>query len=377
MRRNSIKLDDKIAASLEPPTKGYNLYFDAQVAGFGVRVTAAGARAYVLNYRADGVERRMTIGSVGEWQCTTARNEAKRLKRDVYHGADPLGEKHARRELPTVGELLDLVEVDYFHKLRPSSRSAYSIAIRSIREAFGKRPVTDLTHGDVDAFHARLSRGTPIMANTTLAVFSKALSVAVRRGWAVSNVAKGVERNPGVARERYLSPAELERLSKVLDNWPDRRVANIIRILLLSGARKGEVLSMKWEHLALNEGVWTKPAAVVKQKRIHRIPLSTAAIQLLQSIERTSEWVFPSRDSHLKSLNEPWAAICKACGFTDVRIHDLRHTYASVLIGTGMSLAIVGKLLGHSKPQTTARYAHLADDPLREATERVATALRR
>ncbi len=376
MRRNSNKLDDKMAASLPVPAKGYKLYFDAQVAGFGVRVTSAGARAYILNYRAEGVERRMTIGTVGEWQCTTARAEAKRLKRDVYHGADPLGDKQARRELPTMSTLMDDFERDYFPRLRPASLKPYGNAARAIRAEWKNKPVVELRPADVDAFHARLSRRAPVLANLSLSVLSRALSLAVRWGWTAQNVARGVERNPEVARERYLSPAEIATLSGVLAKFPDRTIANVVRLLMLTGARKGEVLSMRWEHLDLIAGVWTKPASLTKQKRAHRIPLSAAAVAVLTGIDQTSEHVFPSKQGKaLVSIQRPWAAICNACGFTDVRVHDLRHTYASVLVQSGLSLVIVGKLLGHSSPQITARYAHLSDDPLREATERAAAAM--
>lgn len=372
MRRNINELTDKTVLALDPPAKGYQLYFDSKVAGFGVRVTAAGARAYILNYRANGIERRLTIGAVGEWQCATARAEAKRLKKEVYFGDDPLAAKQARRELMTMGELLDEYERDYFPRLRKSSLKPYGNAVKAIRKEWKNKPVVELTHAEVDTFHARLSRATPVLANTTLSVLSRALSIAVRRGHATTNVAKGVERNPNVARERYLTQAEIETLSKTLERWSDVRAANVIRLLLLTGARKGEVLAMRWEHLDLASALWVKPASLTKQKRVHRVPLSSAAVALLESIPREGECVFPSRESHLRRIESPWAAICKACKLEDFRIHDLRHTYASVLIGTGLSLAIVGKLLGHSQPQTTARYAHLADDPLREATERAA-----
>lgn len=377
MRRNSNILNDKLAASLPAPEKGYQLYFDTQVPGFGVRVTATGARAYILNYRANGVERRMTIGSVQEWQCTTARAEAKRLKKEVYYGSDPLGEKQERRAQPTMGDLVDRFEREYFPRLRPASIKPYQNATRRIRAAWRHKPVVELTPSDVDAFHNGLSRATPVLANLVLSVLSRTLALAVRWGWTPTNVAKGVERNAETNRERYLTPAEIERLSQVLASWPDRRVANVVRLLMLTGARKGEVLSMRWEHIDAEAGVWTKPASLTKQKKVHRVPLSAAAMAVLSTIDRTSEYVFPShKGKPLATIQGPWADICKAAGLVDFRCHDLRHTYASVLVQAGLSLAIVGKLLGHSSPQITQRYAHLSDSPLRAATERASGLLK-
>jgi integrase len=144
--------------------------------------------------------------------------------------------------------------------------------------------------------------------------------------------------------------------------------------LLLTGARKGEALSATWDQFDLVAGVWTKPHALTKQKADHRIPLSAPARQLFARLHQKSEgspWVFPGRRGrHREDTKYAWARICKTAGITGLRVHDLRHSYASTLAGAGVSLPTIGALLGHSMPSTTARYAHLLDDPLRAATER-------
>ena len=175
-------------------------------------------------------------------------------------------------------------------------------------------------------------------------------------------------------RRRYLSADELVRLSAALANHRDQQAASIVRLLLLTGSRRGEALAARWVDFDFAAGVWNKPGSTTKQKAEHSIPLSAAALQLLTALRDQSdgnEWVFPGRDStHRKDVKDSWATICKAADIKDVRLHDIRHTYASVLASAGHSLPIIGALLGHATPVTTARYAHLFDDPLRQATER-------
>src|SRR5262249_28171811 len=148
-----------------------------------------------------------------------------------------------------------------------------------------------------------------------------------------------------------------------------------IRLLLLTGARRGELLAAKWADVDLETSVWSKPASTTKQAALHRVPLSEAACKLLSEMRTQAgedmEWIFPARGGgHRPHINEAWIRVRKAAKLPDVRMHDLRHTYASVLVSAGLSLPVIGSLLGHSTPVTTHRYAHLTDDPLRQATER-------
>ena len=203
-------------------------------------------------------------------------------------------------------------------------------------------------------------------------------SLAIKWGYRTDSPTKGVERNQELKRHRYLSGDELGRLSIALAAHPDQQAANIVRLLLLTGARLGEVLAMRWDQLDLDVGVWTKPASLTKQRLEHRVPLSAPARQLLVELRaapRTGDASSSSRALGRRDTatprRRPGRSICKAAGIVDARMHDLRHTYASVLVSAGLSLPIIGALLGHSQPATTARYAHLFDDPLRAATETV------
>jgi integrase len=195
------------------------------------------------------------------------------------------------------------------------------------------------------------------------------------------NPVKGIVRYPEEGRERYLSPPELGALTKALAKHPNQQIANSIRLLVLIGARKMEVLAAKWDQFDLQEGVWVKPSAHTKQKREHRVPLNAPALQLLTEMrsategENTaeSEFAFPGGqgNSHLTEIKKVWKTVCEEAGIAGCRVHDLRHTYASILASSGHSLPIIGQLLGHTQQATTKRYAHFYDDPLREATNRV------
>jgi integrase len=375
------KLTDKNIKLLPTPERGNQITYDTDVKGFGVRITAAGGRAFVLNYRrrSDGVERRYTIGSVPEWNVAAAREEAKRLKRDIDGGSDPVGEHKELRDAPTVADLCDRFQEEHLPRKRASTQADYRSIIRGhIRPALGKRKVAALTFDDVDALHRAITKeGSPYRANRTVAILSKMLSLAVQWRLRSDNPAKGIERNDEAKRRRYLSNEELLRLLSAFAAHDDQQAANIFGLLLLTGARRGEVLGAKWADIDIENGVWTKPGATTKQRTEHRVPLSAPARQLLAGIERTdSPYVFPGRTGgHRAEVKGNWARICKAADITGLRIHDLRHSYASQLASAGVGLHVIGALLGHTQPQTTHRYAHLFDDPLRQATERVGAIL--
>ena len=210
-----------------------------------------------------------------------------------------------------------------------------------------------------------------------LAVLSKMFNLAIKWRMPADNPTKGVERNQEEKRERYLMPDELGRLATAFANYEDKQAANIWRLLLLTGARRGEVQAFRWADLDLSAGIWTKPASSTKQKALHRVPLSAPARQLLsdlrKSAKKDAEYVFPGRggQGYREALKDDWAALCKAAKISNARMHDCRHTYASILVSSGSSLPLIGRLLGHTNPNTTSRYAHLFDDPLKAATERV------
>jgi integrase len=378
-----VKLSDKVVRRLVAPVTGNRIAYDSDVHGFGVRITAGGAIAFILNYRvkATGLERRYTIGSFPDWTVSTAREKAKELKRHVDGGGDPLGEVKASRDAPTVADLCARFEEEHVSKLRRRSQDDYRGAIRNdIVPELGKLKVAAVDFEHVERLHRKITKRAPFRANRVLGVLSKMFALAIKWRLRPDNPCKGVERNREHPRERYLKPDELERLAQALAEDENQDAVDAFWLLLLTGARRREVLSATWDQFDLTEGVWTKHAATTKQKAHHKVPLSAPARQLLvrrrETTDDASPWVFPGRlGQHRINIDKAWTAICKAAGITGLRIHDLRHSYASTLASAGFSLPLIGKLLGHTLPQTTARYAHLFDDPLRKATERAGALL--
>jgi integrase len=376
------RLNDRTVKALVPPASGNRIVYDGELKGFGVRVTAAGAKAFVLNYRINGRERRYTIGSYpAAWSVFAARKEAERLRRDIDRGIDPLGAREAEREAPTVNDLCDRYLAEYAPRKRTGNQDRDKIE-RFVRPRLGARKVASITFADIDRLHRAITEKAPYQANRVASLLSRMFSLAIRWEMRTDNPVKGVERNHEEARVRYLTGDELRRLTEALAAHPSQTAANAIRLLLLTGSRRGEVLGATWNQFDLEAGIWVKPSTRTKQKREHRIPLSGPARLLLAEMKatadrrrgRASPYVFPgtSAGGCMVTLDRPWAEIRKAAGLEGVRLHDLRHSFASFLVSAGLGLPVIGELLGHSKPNTTARYAHLFDDPLRAATERVA-----
>jgi integrase len=370
------KLTDKIVKSSPA-----GLIWDEDVKGFGLKVYPAGSRAFVLNYRrkADGRERRFTIGSFPDWGTGAARDEAKRLKRLIDGGADPVGEHKSERASPTVADLCTRFEKEYLPRKREWTRKGYQQQIKTdILPAMRRLKVAAVSYADVDRLHRDVGERAPTHANRVIALVSKMMTLAIRWGWRTDNPCRGIERNQETKRKRYLSGDELVRLTTALAEHEDQQAANIVRVLLLTGARKGELVSASWDQFDLEAGIWTKPGATTKQKTDHVIPLSGPARQLLAELYQArgeSEYLFPGRLGHRRVIKDSWVAIWKAANIKGLRVHDLRHAFASVLVGAGYSLPIIGALLGHTQPATTQRYAHLQDDPLRVATERAGAIL--
>jgi integrase len=373
------RLTDAIVRRLPLPATGKAITIDADVPGFGARVTANGARSYVLRYTTKaGRERTFTIGDATVWRTTDARDKAREKRREIEDGGDPLGDIEDERAAPTMLDLIERFRSEHLPKKRPGTAADYERMLRlHVEPHFGAHTkVADVCFEDVDALHRKITKtGATYAANRCVALLSKMFALAIRWHMRESNPAKGIERNTEYHHRRYLSGDELVRLIKALAKHPDKEAANAIRLLLLTGARRGEVLSMRWEDVA--DGVWSKPPSSTKQKEHHQVPLSAPALQLLADIRKRqrprSPFVFPGDGAtgHRVELKKDWAALCKAAVIHGLRLHDVRHSYASQLISGGASLALVGALLGHSNPLTTQRYAHLHRDPLLAATEKV------
>ena len=352
--------------------------WDDDLPGFGVRVYATGGRRYLVQYRHAGRSRRLSLGAHGVLTCEQARAMARDVLARALRGEDPAGMRREAAQAPTVAEIAARYMAE--HARTKKKRSSADTDARNLEKhvlpALGRRRVADVARSDVARLHHAM-RATPGAANRTLALLSKLFALCERWGLRAdgSNPCRHVERYPERKMERFLSPAELARLGDTLAEIertgaePLAAVA-AVRLLILTGARRGEILGLRWEHVDLEAGCLRLPDS--KEGRPKVIPLGVHAQGVLGSLPRRSEWVLPTaRADGPLSLSKVWARIRARAGLPDVRVHDLRHSFASVGVAGGDSLFIVGKILGHSHAATTERYAHLADDPVRAAAERI------
>ncbi|WP_046868081.1 tyrosine-type recombinase/integrase [Microvirga massiliensis] len=384
------RITKRLVDSLKPSDRE-QIVWDDEIAGFGIRVTPTGAKAYILKYRVGHGRtapiRKPTLGRHGDITADEARQIAKIWKARIALGGNPAQDREDRTKAPTINALVDAYLASHAHLKRSGGEDRRMIE-RDIRPALGSRRVAEITRRDIETFRDS-QRSTPIAANRKLALLSKMLNLAIGWGWITSNPVDGVQRNHENRRERYLSQAEIQRFNDAAEAYVGqaaqksiaRRSVAAIRLLALTGARRGEVLSARWEQFNLETGTWTKPSSHTKQKRIHRVPLSPVAVELLLEIqaegEHPSGYVFPAKggsSGHMTDIKKAWEKIRGLADLPGVRLHDLRHTYASILASDGLSLPIIGALLGHTQANTTQRYTHLLDDPLREATSRVGKA---
>jgi integrase len=400
-----VNLTERFAKSATTEGRKSPIFYDLEMIGFGIQVRANGRKSFTLDYTFEGRRRRYFIGDYPAWSVASARDEAKRLKREVDAGRDPLDKRDERWAAPTVADLAQRYLDEHVSKQAPdSARDIRSMVNTHILPAWGKRKAADIRPSDVDKLLAEVAKGrarphkaktkqkrtkplqgarpTPLRANRVGCTIRKMFNLAIRWEIRTDNPAAGFIRNAETPRERFLDMKEIEGLSKVLAEHPNQRFSDIIRLLMLTGARRGEVLNARWDQFSLDAAVWTKPAATTKQRRLHRTPISGAAVALLRTIRAgvpaDCPWVFPG-DAESKPVQEIkrfWNDVRRKADLPGVRIHDLRHTFASLLVSGGMSLPMIGKLLGHTQVQTTQRYAHLFDDPLRVGLNQIGEVLK-
>ncbi|HBJ41052.1 MULTISPECIES: tyrosine-type recombinase/integrase [unclassified Hyphomonas] len=370
--RTQFRVTDRQVKNLKAEEKS-RIHYDEKLRGFGVRVYPSGRKSFVLNYYYKGRERRMVIGGYPEWTVLAARKQAEWFLVEIGKGRDPLEQRNNDRAAPTVQDMFERYEKDYMPKLAPrSAQDQRSMFIKSILPRLGSKKVEDVTFNDCEALHRHLTKDRPLRANRVIEVLRRAFNLAIKWGWLERNPASGIEKNPEQKRERYLSYDEIRRLLFELERHPQKTSCDAIRFILFTGCRRGEALSATWDQFDSELKVWTKPAATTKQRRLHRVPVSREVTKLLEvrKASAASEFVFESiRGRALTDIKKTWIAVTRSAGIRDARVHDLRHTFASIAVSQGQSLPVIGAMLGHSQPQTTARYAHLLDDPLVEATE--------
>ena len=353
--------------------------WDDDVAGFGCR-RQKDTRVYVLKYRASGRQRWLTIGRHGSpWTVETARREARRLLGAVAEGGDPASARDAERKAPAFAELAERFLTEHAEAKRKAStaREYRRLLNLHVLPELGARQVKDVARNDIARLHHGMV-GVPYQANRTLAVLRKFFNWAEQHGQRPdgSNPCRHVEKFPENKRERFLSEAELARLGEVLAAAEGREslyFLALVRLLVFTGARLGEWLGARWEWIDLERGVVRLPDSKTGAKNVY---LNPPALDVLASLPRLAGnphvIVGAKPGAALAKPEKQWRRLRKAAGLHDVRLHDLRHSHASVGAAAGLSLPVIGALLGHSQPGTTARYAHLSTDPLRAASDIIA-----
>jgi integrase len=379
------RLTKRVVEGVAPGDRDVILW-DGELRGFGCKVTPTGRRTYLLYYRtADGQQRKPAIGTHGAITCEQAREIARRMLAEVAVGGDPKAAERARRSAPTISELADRFLAEHAAtKKRSSSLRMDKINLNlHVLPALGRLKVKDVTRADIAELHHGM-RSKPGAANRVLALLSKMFNLAERWGLRPdhSNPCRHVERYAERKLERFLSGEELARLGTALAEaerngreMPSAIAA--VRLLACTGARAGEIQGLRWEHVDLAGRCLRLPTSKTGRKVIH---LNEPALEVLSELARRrtgNPWVIEGAkpDAPLVNIRKPWHRIRKAADLPDVRLHDLRHSFASVAVAGGLSLPIIGALLGHTQPATTARYAHLAADPLRAATEAIGARL--
>ncbi len=361
------------------PSSKTRIEWDDDVKGLGLRITPGGAKAFVFNYRMDGVSRRMTLGRSSELSLADARSRAMAAKQAVRAGQDPLEMLRIRKSLPTVSEALDRFQADYMVKraalgrLSDKTTREYNRQIeRHLRPALGRKPVQGVTQKDVERMLAPLA---PIIANRVRALASKFFRCC--EDWELrqqnSNPARGIEKAVEEPRDRTLSAEELGALGRALSELDENEAAILaIRLAALTGLRIGEVRSMRWEDINLQSGQVVLPKTKTG-RRVHTLP--AAAVSLLADTKHLSAWVIPGRDIDkpldLRWIRRVFERACRAAGIEGARLHDLRRTVMTQAAAMGVGAHLLRDMLGHKTTAMADRYIRNAGQPLTELRERV------
>ncbi|MCY3981614.1 MAG: tyrosine-type recombinase/integrase [Alphaproteobacteria bacterium] len=363
------------------------VFWDSELAGFGLRVYPSGSKYYVAQTRAGGrAAKRVTVGRHGVLTAEEARRRAALIIARIKAGETPVAEPLANApvEGPTVGALArQWLEEHVAVHCKPSTARTYRLIVeKHILPALGAAPARALDHARVAALHHALC-ATPSMANRTVDVLSRLWNAAEDRGLLAeaSNPCRLLVKNRERPRERFLSEEEFRRLGRVLAEAGGRKGVSVhavaaIRLLLLTGCRRNEILMLRWKEVDLE----ARELRLEETKTGARtVALSPEAVAVLAAIPRVAgnPHVIPGRrlGAPLRNLNDPWKIVCRRASIENMRLHDCRHSFASRALALGEGLPAIGRLLGHSQVETTARYAHLAQDSVREAAKRISDSI--
>ena len=375
------KITKRIVDALVPADKE-RIVWDDDIKGFGVRVHPSGRKVYIVKYRHEGRSVKVTIGPHGPVTPAAARARAAEIVTLAKTGRDVAGKTTRKGGGVTVADLARRFLEEYAPAhLRPNTARLYrKIIDNRILPRLGKRRVGDIGKNDVSALHHEM-RDVPGHANRTLSVLSRMLTLA--EVWEMRpegvNPCRHVKKYPEHRRERFLSDDEYRRLGSALrdaerEGFASRSAIAAIRLLMLTGCRSGEIMGLRWEYVDLDKGELRLPESKTGSKVVH---LGEPAIAVLRCIPRMEDcpWVLPgvTPGKHIAYLHDSWRRVLDRAHIENLRIHDLRHSFASGGLLVGEGLPMIAKLLGHNRVTTTSRYAHLANDPVKAAANRIAS----
>lgn len=382
-------LSDKFIKTLTAENGKQKKYYDDKLIGFGIKVND-NSKSFFLRYVINGRERKFTIGNYPIISCAEAREMATKIKGDIIRGIDPLEKKAGINTIPLFKDFAkDFLNKKKF-ELRPKTFESYQkwCLEKHILPKFGNVRIDSIAKKDLEKFHASFHGKSKTMGNRVLAVLISIFNLAVSWEIIEKNPALGIKKFTENKRERYLSEKEISDLWLALEQSQNKIGSYAIKLILLTGSRKSEVLSARWEDFDLKNKIWFKPATLTKQKKSLHIPLNDEAIKILSDMKdkiiddnelenckneivSSKQFLFynPKTKSTVQDIKKYWANICKKANIKEATIHDLRHTFASILVNSGVGLEIIGRLIGHSNINTTQRYAHLTNDALRKVIE--------
>ncbi len=375
-----VRLTQRLVWDLRSPDHGERLIMDADVKGLGVRLRSSGHMSYVIRWRdPQGRTKKMTLGDARSVRLEVAREVALGHFAGVARGEYP----RRRRQRGTTMRDLGAETLKHIAGMGGSDKYIHDTTVffdRFIFPAFGEIEVSKITRKQVETLVMSLA-SKPRTANRVRSTIGRAMRLAIQSGLRTDNPVEGVSKFPERPRERFFSLSELERLWDALDEAPEAdydKVA-VVRLLFLTGARPGELLSARWEHLDLDGSLWTKPADSTKMRRVHRVELSTRAVEILRDLRppdtTPSAYLFPreGRYGHLTNIDRFWHRVTKAAGLRDARIYDLRKTTLTILMASGIDLRTVMSISSHSSPTTLLRhYAHATEGTQRAALDALA-----
>ncbi len=361
------------------------VFWDGELTGFGVRVYPTGSKVYVAQARGPEGPKRVAVGRHGVINADEARKRAAHVIARIKAGEEAIPKPMKPVGGPTVAELCARYMEEYVSvRCKPGTAALYrSVIDRHVLPALGRAPLAALSRAQVAEFHESLYE-TPAVANMALRVLSAMYELA--RKWelvpdGLSNPCKALVKYPERKRERFLTDSEFTRLGEALDEAEARGGVSVsavaaIRLLALTGCRRSEILKLRREDVALEAAELRLPDSKTGARAV---PLPPQAVELLVNLLSAHDgpWVIPGRKpgTRLRNIDEAWRMIRERASLEGVRLHDLRHSWASRALALGEGLPVIGKLLGHSRMETTARYAHLARDSAQEAAGRVAESI--